>query len=114
MAAEGRCCLLPGAMASVATILFRGSFRRIGRKGVMIAGGLAFLAGALLQACAQDMAMLIVGRLCLGVGIGLANQVQFYLSWPPPVSRMSLHIFSHPQSRVVLVHTSQYAFFRMH
>ena len=64
-----------GALASVATILFKGFFRKIGRKGVMMGGGAAFLAGALLQACARSMPMLIVGRLCLGVGIGFANQV---------------------------------------
>ena len=47
----------------------------LGRRGVMFSGSLAFLIGAALQALAQDWAMLIIGRILLGVGIGFANEV---------------------------------------
>lgn len=46
-----------------------------GRKLVMILGGGAFCVGAILCAFAQDLAMLIIGRVCLGAGVGFANQV---------------------------------------
>lgn len=43
----------------------------------MILGGASFCVGAILCAFAQDLAMLIIGRVCLGAGVGFANQVQF-------------------------------------
>jgi len=42
---------------------------------VMILGGAFFCIGAVLCAFAQDLAMLIIGRVCLGAGVGFANQV---------------------------------------
>jgi predicted MFS family arabinose efflux permease len=41
----------------------------------MFAGGFTFLVGAALNGAAQDIAMLIIGRILLGVGVGFANQV---------------------------------------
>ena len=41
----------------------------------MTMGALLFIIGAALQAGAQRLAMLIVGRVMLGFGVGLANQV---------------------------------------
>ena len=41
----------------------------------MILGGASFCVGAILCAFAQDLAMLIIGRVCLGAGVGFANQV---------------------------------------
>ena len=41
----------------------------------MILGGASFCIGAILCAFAQDLAMLIIGRVCLGAGVGFANQV---------------------------------------
>jgi MFS family permease len=41
----------------------------------MFAGGVSFLAGAALNAAAQNVAMLIVGRILLGVGVGFAGLV---------------------------------------
>lgn len=61
--------------AGIATIIFKPFFQRIGRKGVMVSGGAAFVVGAALQAGALNMGMLIIGRLFLGLGIGFANQV---------------------------------------
>lgn len=49
--------------------------RKYGRKISMFIGGLAFLIGALFNAFATNVAMLIIGRLLLGVGVGFANQV---------------------------------------
>ena len=41
----------------------------------MILGGAAFCIGAILCAFAQNLAMLIIGRVMLGAGVGFANQV---------------------------------------
>ena len=43
----------------------------------MILGVAFFCIGAILCAFAQDLAMLIIGRVCLGAGVGFANQVCF-------------------------------------
>ncbi|XP_031486114.1 sugar transport protein MST6-like [Nymphaea colorata] len=56
-----------------------------GRKASMIFGGLTFLVGAAINGAAQNVAMLIIGRLLLGVGVGFANQsVPVYLSEMAP------------------------------
>jgi MFS transporter, SP family, sugar:H+ symporter len=47
---------------------------RFGRKRTMQAASVFFLAGSALCAGAADLAMLIVGRVCLGVGVGFGNQ----------------------------------------
>lgn len=54
-------------------LMWRGG---LGRRGVMVCGGMAFLFGAALQAAAVHWWMLIVGRILLGVGIGFANEVR--------------------------------------
>ena len=41
----------------------------------MICGGFSFGVGAILCAFAQDLAMLIIGRVCLAAGVGFANQL---------------------------------------
>ncbi|CAH9141731.1 unnamed protein product, partial [Cuscuta epithymum] len=59
--------------------------RRLGRKYSMLLGGALFCAGALINALAQNVAMLILGRLLLGFGVGFANQaVPLYLSEMAP------------------------------
>ncbi|KAF2546269.1 hypothetical protein F2Q70_00022065 [Brassica cretica] len=59
--------------------------RKYGRKISMFVGGLAFLIGALFNAFAVNVAMLIIGRLLLGVGVGFANQsTPVYLSEMAP------------------------------
>nr|VDC77060.1 unnamed protein product [Brassica rapa] len=51
----------------------------------MFTGGLAFLTGALINAFAINVTMLIIGRLLLGVGVGFANQsTPVYLSEMAP------------------------------
>ncbi|CAN6180600.1 unnamed protein product [Urochloa humidicola] len=47
---------------------------RLGRKRTMQAASVFFLGGSALCACAVNLPMLIVGRVCLGVGVGFGNQ----------------------------------------
>lgn len=49
--------------------------RLLGRKPSMFCGGLVFLAGSVINGAAKDVAMLIIGRIFLGIGIGFASQV---------------------------------------
>lgn len=59
--------------------------RMLGRKLAMIAAALSFLIGAGLNAGAQNLAMLYVGRIMLGIGVGFGNQVvPLYLSETAP------------------------------
>lgn len=50
--------------------------RKFGRRLSMILGGLVFLVGSILNGAANNVTMLIIGRLLLGVGVGFANQVK--------------------------------------
>ena len=47
--------------------------RRWGRLRAMLIAGIAFLAGSILQAAAENVAMLISGRVLLGVGVAFAG-----------------------------------------
>ncbi|KAF5742233.1 hexose transporter 1 [Tripterygium wilfordii] len=59
--------------------------RKFGRKLSMLFGGLLFFAGAIFNAAATAVWMLILGRILLGFGIGFANQsVPLYLSEMAP------------------------------
>lgn len=51
--------------------------RRLGRRLTMLIAGCFFIVGVILNAAAQDLAMLIIGRILLGCGVGFANQVRF-------------------------------------
>jgi hypothetical protein len=56
-----------------------------GRRTTMILGGIFFFAGAIIQAASVHVAMIIVGRVVLGVGLALNNQsVPLYLSEMAP------------------------------
>ncbi|KAG6548533.1 hypothetical protein Mapa_010021 [Marchantia paleacea] len=56
-----------------------------GRRPSMLIGGIAFLVGSLLNASATNLAMLVIGRIALGVGVGFGNQaVPLYLSEMAP------------------------------
>ncbi|KAK7822235.1 sugar transport protein 1 [Quercus suber] len=68
--------------------------KKLGRKISMLTGGLVFLAGAIINAAAQNIAMLIIGRILLGIGVGFANQaVPLYLSEMAPYKlRGSLNV----------------------
>ncbi|KAL3812642.1 hypothetical protein ACJIZ3_013910 [Penstemon smallii] len=55
--------------------------RRFGRRVSMLIAGVFFVTGVILNAAAQDLAMLIIGRILLGCGVGFANQaVPLFLS----------------------------------
>ncbi|KAB2014562.1 hypothetical protein ES319_D09G234300v1 [Gossypium barbadense] len=55
--------------------------RRLGRRLTMLIAGFFFIVGVVLNAAAQDLAMLITGRILLGCGVGFANQaVPLFLS----------------------------------
>ncbi|KAJ6424808.1 hypothetical protein OIU84_025557 [Salix udensis] len=59
--------------------------RSKGRRASIIFGSLSFFFGAIINAFAMNVAMLIIGRLLLGVGIGFSNQaVPLYLSEMAP------------------------------
>jgi MFS family permease len=49
--------------------------RNYGRRASIVCGGISFLIGAILNVAAVNLAMLILGRIMLGVGIGFGNQV---------------------------------------
>ncbi|XP_027330284.1 sugar transport protein 7 isoform X1 [Abrus precatorius] len=70
--------LIASLMASPVT-------RRHGRRASIIGGGISFLIGSALNASAVNLAMLILGRVMLGVGIGFGNQaIPLYLSEMAP------------------------------
>lgn len=60
--------LIASFFASTVTRLF-------GRKWSMFSGGITFLIGAIINGAAENVFMLILGRIFLGVGVGFANQV---------------------------------------
>ncbi|KAF9594901.1 hypothetical protein IFM89_035062 [Coptis chinensis] len=71
--------------ALIASIFASKVTRTFGRKLSMLLGGLVFLVGAIINGAAKNVAMLIVGRLLLGVGVGFSNQsVPLYLSEMAP------------------------------
>ncbi|KAG2566612.1 sugar transport protein MST1-like [Panicum virgatum] len=62
------------AFGMVGTLLASRVTRRLGRQAIMLIGGTLFLAGALVNAAAANIAMLIVGRMLLGLGLGFSGQ----------------------------------------
>ncbi|KAK9681782.1 hypothetical protein RND81_10G027500 [Saponaria officinalis] len=71
--------------ALVSSLVASSVTRKFGRKLSMFFGGTLFCAGALINAFAKNVAMLIIGRILLGFGIGFANQsVPLYLSEMAP------------------------------
>lgn len=47
----------------------------LGRRNTMLLGGCTFLVGAAINGGAVNVAMLILGRILLGFGVGFTNQV---------------------------------------
>ncbi|KAL0312661.1 UNVERIFIED_CONTAM: Sugar transport protein 1 [Sesamum radiatum] len=71
--------------ALVASVFASTITRTLGRKCSMLLGGILFLAGAIVNGFAQNVNMLIIGRVLLGCGIGFSNQsVPVYLSEMAP------------------------------
>ncbi|XP_044966720.1 sugar transport protein MST1-like [Hordeum vulgare subsp. vulgare] len=59
--------------------------RRVGRQAVMLTGGALFLAGSAVNAAAVNIAMLIIGRMLLGFGVGFTAQAApLYLAETSP------------------------------
>nr|GME03424.1 sugar transport protein 14-like [Ipomoea batatas] len=59
--------------------------RNRGRRASILCGGVSFFMGAIVNAFAKNIEMLIIGRCLLGVGIGFGNQaVPLYLSEMAP------------------------------
>ncbi|PKA45695.1 Sugar carrier protein C [Apostasia shenzhenica] len=73
-------------LAALVASFFASTVTRVlGRKWSMFGGGITFLTGSALNAFADDVAMLIAGRILLGIGVGFANQsVPVYLSEMAP------------------------------
>ncbi|CAL8991745.1 unnamed protein product [Prunus brigantina] len=71
--------------ALIATFFASYTTRVFGRKMSMFIAGIFFIVGTILNAAAQNLIMLIVGRLLLGCGVGFANQaVPLFLSEVAP------------------------------
>ncbi|KAL0292504.1 UNVERIFIED_CONTAM: Hexose carrier protein HEX6 [Sesamum calycinum] len=74
--------LLSGLLA---TFFASSVTRALGRRASILIGGLAFIAGSALGGAANNIYLLIFGRLLLGVGFGFTNQsVPLYLSEMAP------------------------------
>ena len=67
--------------------LFSGSISdRLGRKPVIIVADLLFTTGSVIMAFAPSIPVLMIGRLTIGLGVGVASQiVPLYLSEVAPV-----------------------------
>ena len=59
----------------IATFFASYTTRRLGRRLTMLIAGCFFIVGVIFNGTAQNLAMLIVGRILLGCGVGFANQV---------------------------------------
>ncbi|OWM73540.1 hypothetical protein CDL15_Pgr026639 [Punica granatum] len=46
-----------------------------GRRNIMVLGSSTFLAGSAISGGAENIAMLILGRILLGFGVGFANEL---------------------------------------
>nr|XP_010942230.1 sugar transport protein MST6-like [Elaeis guineensis] len=73
-------------LAALVSSLFASTMtRKLGRKWSMFSGGVTFVVGATLNGSAVNVAMLILGRLLLGIGVGFTSQsVPLYLSEMAP------------------------------
>ncbi|KAL9247647.1 hypothetical protein vseg_021059 [Gypsophila vaccaria] len=69
----------------VASLVASPTTARCGRKFSMVLGGFTFFLGAAVNGAAESVAMLIIGRLFLGFGVGFTNQAApMYLSEVAP------------------------------
>ena len=69
-------------VAALVASFFASTVTRVfGRKWSMFGGGITFLIGSAINGAAENMFMLILGRLLLGVGVGFANQVIHMYKW---------------------------------
>lgn len=59
----------------VSTIVASRVTAAMGRRNTIMVGGALFLIGGVINGGAENIAMLIVGRILLGLGVGFTNQV---------------------------------------
>jgi MFS family permease len=59
----------------VSTLMAAPITRRYGRKTSILIAGISFLIGVVLKTSAQNLAMLVLGRVLYGLGVGFSNQV---------------------------------------
>ncbi|KDP40155.1 hypothetical protein JCGZ_02153 [Jatropha curcas] len=65
----------------IATFFASYTTRKLGRRPTMLIAGIFFIVGVVLNTAAQDLAMLIIGRILLGCGVGFGKQaVPLFLS----------------------------------
>ncbi|KAL6650822.1 hypothetical protein ACP70R_009747 [Stipagrostis hirtigluma subsp. patula] len=78
--------------AAVASLVASRVTRALGRQAIMLIGGALFFAGAAFTGAAVNIAMLIVGRMLLGLGVGFTNQAAplFVAEMAPPRWRGAL------------------------
>ncbi|EEE61101.1 hypothetical protein OsJ_15008 [Oryza sativa Japonica Group] len=70
---------------AVASLVASRVTRMVGRQAIMLTGGALFLAGSAFNAGAVNIAMLIIGRILLGVGVGFTTQAApLYLAETAP------------------------------
>ena len=81
-------------IAALLTVLLAASHltRTRGRKASILIGAVFFLLGSVIDAAAQNLSMLIAGRIALGIGLGFTCQVSPHsLSLFPPKMFSSAH-----------------------
>lgn len=64
----------------ISTFFASHTTRRLGRRPTMLIAGIFFIVGVVFNTAAQDIEMLIAGRILLGCGVGFANQVRLCLT----------------------------------
>ncbi|OMO90516.1 Sugar/inositol transporter [Corchorus olitorius] len=74
--------------AIVSSLIVSFFAKKLGRKIFITTASVFFLIGAILNASAQNLAMLIIGRLFLGLGLGCGNQtIPLYISEIAPAKK---------------------------
>lgn len=79
--------------------------RRVGRQAIMLIGGVMFLVGSVINAAAVNIAMLIMGRILLGFGLGFTLQV---CGGPKILVLYSLGVFRSP---ILTIFSTDHLFF---
>ncbi|CAN6234177.1 unnamed protein product [Urochloa humidicola] len=85
--------------SSVSSLVAGRVTRMVGRQAVMLIGGILFLTGSIINAAAISVAMLIIGQMMLGFGVGFTTQAApLYLAETSPARwrgafTIAYHIF---------------------
>ena len=76
----------------------------LGRRNTIMLGGVIFFAGGALNGGAENIAMLILGRILLGLGVGFTNQVSICLKIY--LFRLKLKSTNVIYSSIIIFHSS--------